>query len=475
MTPLRTQSHRFELNSRDTAQQRQHGVSSSRHTFLYFQALHIVVFTCFVHWNLPETIAASGLVNMLLYAFLLRDEFRRSNWPVTPLLMYCISSFLRLGVASVYLAIAYILGYGREMWFVRFCPDDYLSHAHVLLLIGDWALIAGYSCVDSRSPAWRQLIVRPTSHDAQKIVKLGLSLIVMSWFVRWGNSALHLDQFGRLTSVFAKSAFPAGLLLALVGLAQWQARRTVVLLVALLFLIQIALSLRTYMKTETIRVALPLLIFFLDGMRLKHKSLRMSWRHAVPLFLISYFLVMILFPYNQIRRRAFDMGSDGLPTGNVRIVPFLWSATLGSIPCTEEFAEIHTFPDQGLWSFFNRNEFTTLTAWAVSEVAANGPRGCRGLQSAFPALIPRLVWPNKPMIAPGRELAVILGQANSFESATTSTSLGLAGALYWDGGIFIMLVGMFVNGALVAITWHAIRKNILVNPGRNDHIFRTAL
>jgi hypothetical protein len=81
------------------------------------------------------------------------------------------------------------------------------------------------------------------------------------------------------------------------------------------------------------------------------------------------------------------------------------------------------------------------------------------------ALIPRAVWPDKPMIAAGRKIAVMLGQARDVETATTSTDAGsMAGALFLNYGWTSLVIGMFGNGALLCLLWRWTARYILINP-----------
>lgn len=79
-------------------------------------------------------------------------------------------------------------------------------------------------------------------------------------------------------------------------------------------------------------------------------------------------------------------------------------------------------------------------------------------------MTPRIFWPDKPQIWPGRLFAVALGQASSAKMATTSTALTMSGSYYWWGGFVWLCAGMFVSGAGLALVWSYMRTKWEHNP-----------
>lgn len=69
------------------------------------------------------------------------------------------------------------------------------------------------------------------------------------------------------------------------------------------------------------------------------------------------------------------------------------------------------------------------------------------------ALVPRILWPDKPRVIRGGWFTFMLGMADSPDSATTNTAQYAAGELYWNFGLVGVLVGMGVLGALLGRLW----------------------
>jgi hypothetical protein len=432
-----------------------------RARFLKIQILHIILFAPFAWLNVAEAVAVSACLNLYLYFKLLRDEYRRNLWPMTPLFLYGLSSLLRIGVGSFYLIVVNLSGI--EPVFGPVNVAEQVGLAHLLLMGGDWFLIAGYHYIASRSDRATDTIRAP--RDAcGTLVPLGIALIASSWLLEVAKADFNLDQFGSLAGLLQSAMFPAGFLLFCIGAtaARSGVRAPLFVVAALLFTIEVALALRSYMKQDVIRTVLPLFVLFV--IRLRSGGVRLGWFRISALVVAAYFMVMVVFPYNQMRRQLYAYNIDGTVVNNdVDVLPSLISAFESSIPGTSEFRERHVFPYEGFWTFFVRNQWTSAAAWSVGQVSTHSTNDYQGIQAGLTALVPRLFWPEKPPYWPGRELTVALGRARSAETATTSTGLGLAAALYWEGGIAALVMGMFIHGLLLAILWNITRSEILSN------------
>jgi len=69
------------------------------------------------------------------------------------------------------------------------------------------------------------------------------------------------------------------------------------------------------------------------------------------------------------------------------------------------------------------------------------------------ALVPRILWPDKPRVIRGGWFTFMLGMADSPDLATTNTAQYAAGELYWNFGLPGVLMGMALIGALVGRLW----------------------
>jgi len=103
-------------------------------------------------------------------------------------------------------------------------------------------------------------------------------------------------------------------------------------------------------------------------------------------------------------------------------------------------------------------------AWCYEHVRRNGTNDGEYIREVPAVLIPRLIWPDKPLVSHGRDIAVMLGQAKTWESATTATGLSMAGAMYLAWGYPCVVIGMFLNGLTFAVLWRLFGVSFTLRP-----------
>ncbi len=437
----------------------------SKSLFLIFQAFNIASFSLYADGVQTIPLAISGMVTLILYGAFIYGIILKPDWSVSPITLYMITSLFRLGIAPIFVAAAYQKGFNKEMFFVFFDPQEYIGRGYLLLLTGEWVFLAGYFFVESN---FRKLSLKYSfsiTETPQWILKTGLLLIILAWVLRILYLIdLDIGSIGRILNIFRSYSSAAGILFILLSLRDQTGfnKQKIIFILTLLIIAELTYSLQSYMKSDTIIVLLPISIYYVNKMTISNIRPRISLRRILPIAFIAYFLIMVLFPYSQIRRSESWQGTTRLT--DVKVIPYLTEALSAAVPGTPAFKNGHKFPRKGVWTFFSRNEWITIAAWAVSRVEKEGTIAGKTIKEGIVALIPRLFWREKPLIATGRDFAVVLGQAKSFETATTSTGLGLAASLYWNGGILLLVLGMFINGMVLSKTWQVFQSHIFTNP-----------
>jgi hypothetical protein len=88
----------------------------------------------------------------------------------------------------------------------------------------------------------------------------------------------------------------------------------------------------------------------------------------------------------------------------------------------------------------------------------NGPYGGKVSAPIITALVPRFLWPDKPIIQLGAWFAVEIGAGdrnNEYGVANNSVNMTVAGELYLDFGWIGVLAGSLLLGGFIAILWNA--------------------
>jgi hypothetical protein len=123
--------------------------------------------------------------------------------------------------------------------------------------------------------------------------------------------------------------------------------------------------------------------------------------------------------------------------------------TLGDVAATDQ-----TFVIERIDTAAARIFPATYVSYPVQEVQSAGFRNGQTLEYLLYAFIPRVLWPNKPLVSRGAWMTVELGGAESEENAHSSSAITAEGELYWNFGVAGMVLGMAGLGWLISrLVW----------------------
>jgi hypothetical protein len=108
--------------------------------------------------------------------------------------------------------------------------------------------------------------------------------------------------------------------------------------------------------------------------------------------------------------------------------------------------------------FFEQN---TAVGFIVGEVRKNGYQDGATMEYLKVVFIPRILWPDKPVMSRGYWFSAYVGIASSESEMSSSTAISPTGELYWNFGIPGVIVGMFFMGSLFGFLWRLSGPNIL--------------
>lgn len=446
-------------------------MSSGLSLFFILQPIHIVIFAFLLEPMRPEVLFLSGFVTLIVYSSLLYHEYFRDRSGVTPFLFYLFLSWIRIGVIPLYLTAVEIYGYHNDLIFAGIHDvSSYYSHGLFIEVLGDWFFVSGYYYFRKHSRPASLLQSNPVSENYFVMRNGALFLFAMTYSLRlmeyFGFSLEWIGQPYKYVRGFG-SASAMMMLLFAIRRAPSFARLFMILLLGFIVIIELGLALGSYMKTDAIILAIPFFILFINHAQYRRKRLSDLFllKKTMALFIITLFSISVLFNYSQLRRKDFSITYTGASTdGSPEIAPYLLKAIKASLPWTQEFKEVQIFPKSGVWYFFSRNDMISADAWCYSYVDSHGTNNAKYLLEVPAVIIPRFLWPQKPFVVPGRDMSVLMGQAKYSESATTSTGLSMAGALYLAWGYSCVIVGMFINGILLRYFWNEFSPGLNVNP-----------
>jgi len=407
----------------------------------------------------------SGIINIFLYSYYLINHYS-SRDTIDPISLYLVSSIIRLGIGTIYSGFVVINGFEEILQIGYFSTlSDAFIEGHAIFMIGDLVFIFGYYLFSSKQRSGSSL---EKNLNYGHVYKIGLYLSLFIILLRLILIGVSSEQeFGRFLHYIVRFGPPAFLYLMLNSMMKQNINLFISLkgVISLaVFLAMFYVAIRSYMKSDLLLVLMPYIIISLQNYRkiFLTSGFFIKAIRAIPVVLISYFLVVTLTVYSEIRRLEIATNYDLIES--IEVTPFLVEAVSASIPGTEKFYQYNKFPDSGAWHFVKRLTVTNLGAWSFKEVNEYGYWDRNFFEDVASSVIPRILWPEKPNFWPGRIFAAKVGHAYDAESATTATALGMAASYYWWGGLPILIIGMFFSGCILSMVFRLIQSSISSNP-----------
>jgi hypothetical protein len=166
---------------------------------------------------------------------------------------------------------------------------------------------------------------------------------------------------------------------------------------------------------------------------------RQRWRKALP-FVFAIGVLLYLFVVAPVLMRS--RGITGVDSQ-------LQKLEIGAEETILSFREDTFFAFQEETNKFLYRQFeSTATGFIVSDVREHGFKYGETMANLTYAFIPRLIWPDKPIVTRGSWFTAYLGGSGSEEESKTSTGIYSAGELYWNFGIPGVIAGMFLMGVI---------------------------
>lgn len=229
----------------------------------------------------------------------------------------------------------------------------------------------------------------------------------------------------------------------------------------LIVLIEIILVLNHGMKEEIIRTLVPYCIYILIMYKAGYISLK--GKYVIQIGAISAFVILFVFPYVSIFRNI------SINTGKS------WD----QISVSETLAEYNNYinkegvyanddEERGVGYLMSRAGSIGCNAFSIDYAKKNGSSPDFFAYCGM-ALIPRIIWPNKPKILIGGMInSLAVGennwmQASNIETKGNSLSLGYIGACYFCLGFWGAILLIIIHASLIWYLWFFFKQAMLYN------------
>ena len=438
--------------------------------FTLFQAIHIGLFSTLVDEK-PNvlSLSISGVACFVAYGWLLAQQWRASRNMLSPIIFYLAASVFRLGIGSLYVANLLVNQEYAELMVGIYDVRSYLMHGHLIAMLGDLLFLLGYFSFakpqEKQDPA--AVLCRLSSI---RITYFTVGFYFFSMVIKLASYSISLGALGQLTGYIANYGASGSILvmLYLVKSGRVRIRSAMWWFSWGAFSVSVVLSLFSYMKSDLLIALLPVILLWFGEARdwiVRQNTIRLLQRLG-SLAILLYFFLFIVSGYSELRRAEFWSSSQykEIRDIDIPVVEYLTRATMSAIPMTDEFEQLHKYPDSGVWGMISRMSMMAYPAWAYGRVQTVGYNPDGFFKRLAVAVTPRVLWPGKPNLSPGADFTATIGLAGSGDTARSATALTMQGAYYWSGGLFALVVGCFASGAALALVHGMFSKGTYANP-----------
>lgn len=171
-------------------------------------------------------------------------------------------------------------------------------------------------------------------------------------------------------------------------------------------------------------------------------------------------MILVIFPIVTTTRVLRNL-NDGVPADVNQVIETYFSV-LASPEDNSVYRNDRSITDE----YVSRNYYVAPIAYALKHVESRGYIGSIFIEHSLMALVPRILWPEKPVIAPGMiAYDLTLGGNGINPTNRVFVNFGFIGATYMTGGWLIVLLILPFAGIVLGWMWNFIQKGyILYNP-----------
>ena len=423
-----------------------------RKKFIIFQSIFLLFL-----WSLGDSqspiLLISGFWLISIYAWLAVKEIKLSLPIPSPICFWILILILRTGIAALYIWILLIDNY--PIIFTGYRVGTYVHQGLIITIFSDFLILFSYFIVDIFfQDKFKEGFFSLHKNSVDDLFRYGLVFFVFSLILRlFEFFGIHLIPFG---SFFVKMSDSGGIIFMMVmvvmAIIKPQDKVKSFKYILLVFLSEIPFALIGNSKESIILLFVPLFIYYLkfnidNDFNRGRKALS-----VVTIGLIIYFVVMVFFPLNQMKREEYGGKQDASFSFVLERATELFIA---SFPWTDEFTVVHRLPNKGIWYALSRSNMLAEGGFIYNWVENSGSLRDQWYFFKLGAMMltPRILWPEKSKTNFGVHATYLINRASSPEMAHVSLSYGFAGFMLFQGGFPFLIIFSLMHGALFCISW----------------------
>lgn len=437
-----------------------------RRKFLYIQFFFLAfAFLAFYLFQLKGSavfLLILSLWNCFSYLYLFCLEATRSPY-FHPFIIFPLVAIQYIGLNGISLYFDVIAG--KPLYFGIYDVSSYIAQGALYLTLEHFLIFSGYYFYDRR---------KMKNLDEYKLDYMSLYNVELP-YLKWSLRIYFLVWFIRLLAGFVPLASISSLFVLFQSQGQLVALTLLVFLKLhdntnslvnrsfwLITIIEVIYVLGFGMKEGILQNILPYIIYLIIGY--KNGMFSLNVKFILKVLLLFVFIIYVVFPYISVFRSIADRKHISWDKVTVKetvseYIDYTFSQGI--------YDDKNTTSDKSLKYALSRAGSIVCNSWSINYAQE------KGLQTKYfyycaSAVIPRLLWPNKPPVVIGGMMYRLATGHSDWETSAsksrTAVTIGFIGGCYFSFGIFGALLFPFMAGFFISYFWHFLRTRLYYHP-----------
>lgn len=443
-----------------------HSLNIKRCNFLYYQFFFIAfAFIAFYALQLKgstEFLLLLSVWNCISYAYIFYIEVKYAPC-FHPFIIFPLVVIQYIGLNGINLY--FNLETDTPVYFGIYKVNSYIAQGALFLTLEHYLIFFGYFFYD------RIKMRKSENYNKEYLNAFNKNLPYITWSIIsyllvWGIRIL--SEFVPLTSISSIFALlkTQGQLISLTLLVILMLHNKDNNIAKRFFwsiiVIEIIRVLGSGMKESILQNILPYIIYLTVGY--KSRKILLNGRFILKLILLFIFIIYVVFPYVSVFRDIANR--KGVSWDEIKVEEAI-SEYIDYMTNEGHYSDEYAISDKGLEYALSRAGSIVCNSWSINYAQKNGLQPQYFYYCAS-AIVPRILWPDKPPVAIGGMMYKLATGHKDWETSgiksRTAVTIGFIGGCYFSFGILGALFFPFIIGIFVCWFWYFLRCRIYYNP-----------